>query len=157
MFLIWSKVRTNPGATSLPRRSAAALVICTSGPRRIEPPVELGEVEAKIFRETVAAVALDHFQAEDSALLASYARAVALERRAAEELAVAATVGSVPSPWLAVHSAMARTVMQLSVRLRIGPRSRAPSNNRRSTKSGPAPNYYATMKLEGAGDAKGRS
>jgi phage terminase small subunit len=139
----------------LPRRSVASLSVISAGPRRLQPPAELGEVEAKIFRETVAAVALDHFQAEDSALLASYARAVALERRAAEELAAAATVGGVASPWLAVHSQMARTVMQLSVRLRIGPRSRAPSNNRRSTKSGGSePSYYEIM---GQIDAKSRS
>ena len=115
------------------------------GLRRLEPPPELGEVEARVFRQTIAAAAIDHFQAEDLPLLAAYARAVVLERRAAEELAVAATAGKVPSPWLAVHTQMARTVMQLTIRLRIGPRSRAPSNNRRSSKPVSPPSYYDTM------------
>jgi hypothetical protein len=47
-----------------------------------------------------------------------------------EELAAGAVVGSVPSPWLAVHGQMVRALSQLTVRLRIGPKSRAPSNNR---------------------------
>ena len=84
----------------MPRRSNASLTIAAFSPglRRLEPPPELGEVEARVFRETVAALAIDHFQAEDLPLLCAYARAVVLERRAAEELAVMATVGEVASP-----------------------------------------------------------
>ena len=131
----------------MPRRLNAPLTIASFMPglRRLEPPPELGEVEAKVFRETIASAAVDHFQTEDLPLLAAYARAVVLERRAAEELAIAATVGEVPSPWLAVHTQMVRTLLQLTVRLRIGPRSRAPSNNRRPAKPVSPPSYYDTM------------
>jgi hypothetical protein len=67
------------------------------------------------------------------------------ERRAAEELAAGAVVGSQPSPWLAIHGQMVRAISQLSIRLRIGPKSRAPSNNRRRAGSGRAPSAYDTL------------
>jgi phage terminase small subunit len=126
----------------VPRASKAALTIAHVGPRHLEPPSELGEVEAAIFRQTVASVATNHFAAEDLTLLCAYARTAALERHAAEELAIEATVGSQPSPWLAVHASAVRSLMALSVRLRIGPRSRAPSNNRRRSAKSGTPSYY---------------
>jgi hypothetical protein len=74
----------------------------------------------------VAAAPADRFQAEDLTRLCAYVRAATLERHAAEDC------------------------------LRIGPRSRAPSNNRRSTKSGAASlSHYATMDLQGGADAGG--
>jgi hypothetical protein len=128
----------------MPRRSTAALTIAhlTPLPGGLQPPADLGAVEAEVFRQTIAAAPLGHFAAEDSALLSAYARAVVLERRAAEELAAGAVVGSTPSPWLAVHAQMVKAIAQLSVRLRIGPKSRAPSNNRRSAGSGRTPSAY---------------
>jgi hypothetical protein len=90
----------------------------------------------------VATAPLGHFQAEDAPLLCAYVRAITLERRAAEELAAGAVIGSVPSPWLAVHAEMVKALSALSVRLRIGPKSRAPSNNRRSAGSGRTPSAY---------------
>jgi phage terminase small subunit len=134
----------------VPRQSKAALSIAHIGPRRLEPPPELAGIEAEIFRQTVASVAPDHFQAEDLTLLCAYARAAALERRAAEELAAGAVVGNAPSPWLTVHATMTKTMMQLSVRLRIGPKSRAPSNNRRRSAQSGTPSYYEIMNLGGS-------
>ena len=46
--------------------------------------------------------------------------AIVLERRAAEELALAAVVGATPSPWLAVHTQLSKTVMAFKVRLQPG-------------------------------------
>jgi hypothetical protein len=46
---------------------------------RLAPPAELGEAEARVFRQTVATVADNHFLPEDLPLLCSYARAVVLE------------------------------------------------------------------------------
>jgi phage terminase small subunit len=129
----------------VPRKSKAelSLVHLTPG-RRLEPPPELGGIEREIFLQTVAAVAFDHFASEDLPLLTAYCRAAALERRAAEELAAGATVGNQPSPWLAVHASAIRSLERLSVRLRLGPRSRNPTN-RRSVKGARRPSYYATM------------
>jgi hypothetical protein len=72
----------------LPRASkASALVLVPVAGGWLEPPLELGKIQAAIFRQTVAAVAVNHFAAEDMVLLlCAYARAAALERRAAEEL-----------------------------------------------------------------------
>lgn len=129
----------------MPRKSKAelSLVHLASG-RRLEPPPELGGIEREIFLQTAAAVAFDHFSTEDLPLLTAYCRAAALERRAAEELAAGATVGAMPSPWLAVHASAIRSLERLSVRLRLGPRSRNPTN-RRSVKGARRPSYYATM------------
>ena len=72
-----------------PRASkASALVLVPAAGGRLEPPpLELGKIQAAIFRQTVAAVAANHFSAEDMVLLlCGYARAAALERRAVEEL-----------------------------------------------------------------------
>ena len=131
----------------MPRRSAASLTILTSGPRRLEPPPELRGTEADVFRQTVASMAADHFQGEDILLLAAYCRAAALERRAAEELQIGAVVGSMPSPWLAVHASAVRSMATLATKLRIGPRARNPAN-RRAAKAGPAPSYYDQMTTE---------
>ena len=131
----------------MPRRSTASLLIAHLSPLagRLQPPAELGAVEAEVFRATVAAAPQSHFAAEDLPLLCAYARAVMFERRAAEELAAGAVVGSQPSPWLAIHGQMVRAISQLSIRLRIGPKSRAPSNNRRRAGSGRAPSAYDTL------------
>jgi hypothetical protein len=128
----------------MPRRSTASLSIAHLSPLpgRLRSPAELGAVEAEVFRATVAAVPQGHFAAEDLPLLCAYVRAITLERRAAKELAAGAVIGSVPSPWLAVHAEMVKALSALSVRLRIGPKSRAPSNNRRSAGSGGTPSAY---------------
>jgi hypothetical protein len=132
----------------VPRKSKAELSLVHLAPgRRLEPPPELGGIERETFLQTVAAAAFDHFAAEDLPLLTAYCRAAALERRAAEELAVGATVGNQPSPWLSVHASAIRSLERLSVRLRLGPRSRNPTN-RRSMKGARRPSYYATMERQ---------
>ena len=129
----------------MPRRSEASLAIAHIGPgaRRLEPPADLEEVEAAIFRRVVASVPHDHFSAEDSDLLCAYCRAMALERRASEELATAATIGGKQaSPWLAVYATAVRAISTLAVRLRLGPKSRHPNNSRRMSKPMSPPSYY---------------
>jgi phage terminase small subunit len=128
----------------MPRRSEASLAIAHIGPgaRRLGPPADLGEVEAAIFRKIVAGVPHDHFSAEDSELLCAYCRALALERRASDELASAATIGGQASPWLAVYATAVRAVSTLAVRLRLGPKSRHPNNSRRTSKPTSPPSYY---------------
>lgn len=132
----------------MPRRSAASLSIVAIGPRKLEAPPELGEgsIEREIFMGTVASVAADHFAAEDLALLCAYSRACALERRASEELAACAVVGDRPSPWLDVHASAVRAMSTLTIRLRLGPRSR--SHHTRTAKPGPAPSYYEQMGIK---------
>jgi hypothetical protein len=136
----------------MPKRSTASLTIASisPGPRRLEPPPELGagSIEREIFSQTVASVPAGHFGAEDLPILSAYARAAALERRAAEELQVSAVVGGQPSPWLAVCTSATLSMLRLSVKLRIGPRSRAPNNARKVKGGMPQPSYYDTMETE---------
>jgi phage terminase small subunit len=129
----------------MPRRSQAPLSIAHIGPgsQRLQPPADLGEIEAAIFRQTVASVPYEHFAAEDSGLLCAYSRAMALERRASDKLAAAA-VGN-HQAWLPVYAAAVRAMSTLAVRLRLGPKSRHPNNSRRMSKPSSAPSSYDTM------------
>ena len=141
----------------MPRQSQSSLSIAHIGPgaRRLLAPAELGEIEAAIFRKVVAGVPHDHFSAEDSDLLSAYCRALALERRASEELAAAGIVGSHANPWLAVYATAVRALSTLTVRLRLGPKARHPNNTRRLSKSVSLPSYYDTMQI--AADAQPRA
>jgi phage terminase small subunit len=132
----------------MPRQSQSSLSIAHIGPgaRRLEPPCELGEIEAVIFRRTVAGVPQDHFSAEDVDVLCAYCRAIALERRASDELATATTIGGQASPWLAVYATAVRAISTLTVRLRLGPKARHPGNTRRLSKP-VSTSYYDTMVL----------
>jgi len=85
-----------------------------------------------------------HFQPEDLPLLAAYCRTVVPVRRAAAELAACPVVGTTPSPWLRVHSGLIRSLTQLTVRLRLGPRARD-HNTRATRRPKRAPSYYAMM------------
>ena len=88
-----------------------------------------------MFRQTVAAVPSDFFRAEDLVLLAAYARAAVLERLAAEQLAAAIAAGGKTGSPAAVHTQVSRTLINLAVRLRLGPRARDPTHRRRSAMS----------------------
>lgn len=126
----------------MPHSRASLMVLPGGRARTLEPPAEFtaGSVERQIFVETVLSVPDGHFAGEDRVLLAEYCRASALARRASEELAASAVVGSVPSPWLAVHGSAVRSMATLSTRLRLGPRSR--SQNTRKGKPVSAPSWY---------------
>ena len=78
-------------------------------------------------------------------MLLAYARGAALERRASEELMASVTVGNAPLPWLTVHAGMVRSLTQLTLRLRLGPRSREPNYRRHAAKSRPPSSYYDLM------------
>jgi phage terminase small subunit len=103
-----------------------------------------GGLEREVWLEVVAGAAPDHFDNSDRVLLAAYCRAGALERRASDELAVSAIAGEQPSPWLQVHASAVRALTALSVRLRLSPKSRTPSQ--RATRKGPPPSYYDQMR-----------
>jgi hypothetical protein len=134
---------------TLPRQSKAALTLAHVGPRRLEPPPELGEgsIEREIFCQVVASVPPAHFQPEDVTLLAAYARSAALERRSAEELQVCVVAGGSPSPWLAVHATAVRSLSTMAVRLRLGPKARQP-DRRRMARPASQPSYYQLMERE---------
>lgn len=141
----------------MPRISQAASAVTRIGaPDRLAPPAEFGAAESLVFRQTVATAPVDHFRPEDLPLLCAYARAVVMERRAGEELGAMIAARKAPAQWLGTYGCVAKTMMSLAVRLRLGPLSRA-NNNRRSPKSGAASvSFYETMDL-GEIDAESRS
>jgi hypothetical protein len=103
----------------------------------------------------------DFFRAEDLVLLAGYSRAAVLERQAAEQLAAAMAADGKTGPPLAVYTQVSRTLMNLAVRLRLGPRARDPTHRRRSAMAakhgGGALSYYEIMDLPGGEDAESGS
>ena len=113
----------------MPRRSAASLslvnVNVTGNPPRLEPPASLPEAERAIFVSVVAACDPKHFRPSDLPLLVRYVEAAALADQAAEKLRIeGAVVGGRPSPWIVVQEKAVRTLVALSLRLRLAPQSR---------------------------------
>ena len=131
----------------MPRPSAASLSILNpAGTRpRLSPPADLGELERKTFIDIVTSVDSGHFRESDLPLLCAYCRAVVAEREAAGELARAPVVDGEPSPWLRVHQAAIKTMMGLSMRLRLSPQARQPNNPSRPAAS---ISYYERMRME---------
>jgi hypothetical protein len=127
----------------MPRRSKDALTVVHIGPgaRRLEPPPELPGRVAEIFRQTVASTPHDHFQPEDVHLLSAYSQTVALAETAAAELSAHPLIDGKVSAWLAIQRDQVRLLAVLSMRLKLGPKSRRP-DGRRATKPTVPPSYY---------------
>src|SRR5262245_14532845 len=123
-----------------PSDRSLTLAAFTPGPKRLEPPAELAPEAAIAFRATVASVPATHFQPEDMPFVAEYARASVLSQLASEQLAAEPLVDGRPSPWLEIYRTALKAALSLSVRLRIGARSR--STNTRTGKPVAPLNYY---------------
>jgi phage terminase small subunit len=132
----------------VPRRSAASLTIAAFSPglKRLDPPSDLQGTERQIWIQTVASLPASHFLPEDAEILRAYCASAALARRAATELQASPLAGDRPTPWLKVHGSAVRSMAQMSVRLRLGPRSR--DHNVRSGKTtAREPSYYELMDM----------
>ena len=112
----------------MPRRSAASLTVIELDPRasRLRPPATLSDRERTIFADLVAACDPHHFRASDVPLLTRYAEACALADLAAEHLRTegAVTTFGRPSVWLTVQAQTLKSIVSLSMRLRLSPQSR---------------------------------
>ena len=131
----------------MPRRSFASLSVpvVVQPVARLEPPDDLVGPERGVFVEVVLSCPAAHFRPADGLLLAAYARAVVLERRASAELALSGPVADgKPSPWLAVLAQASKSMLSLSRQLRLSPLSRSPTMK----KPGPV-SYYERAELEG--------
>jgi phage terminase small subunit len=136
----------------MPRRSSASLsVVSNPAPiQRLLPPPDLDEFEKAEFINLVLAVRPDHFTQSDLPLLASYAKAICLERRASGELRAAKFVlpDGRPSPWLAIMKEALRTMTTMARTLRLTPASRVGLVPQRQDNV----SYYERMALEGQRD-----
>jgi hypothetical protein len=108
----------------MPRVSAASLAVVPVFTPALRPPEHLGAAEAAVFSDVVLAADRDHFRREDVELIALYcvhvitARNLMRKKRrtAEQERALRSTTA---------------LVVNLSSRLRLGPKSRDPSHRRR--------------------------
>ena len=133
----------------MPRRSAASFEVpssVTGELARLTPPADLDKPEREIFLDLVSASKPGHFRASDLPLLSAYVRAIALERRSASELAAGDTKA------LTRWERAVKSMVALSMRLRLSPQSRAANNpTRPGTES--MPSYFDRMTLlEGVPD-----
>src|SRR5262245_1888945 len=111
----------------MPRKSAAALSVLSVDGKlaRLQPPSTLSEPERAIFLQVVDACDPRHFRPSDLPILLRYIEATALADLAANHLrAEGAVVDGKPSPWIIVQEKSVRTMVALSMRLRLAPQSR---------------------------------
>jgi phage terminase small subunit len=100
-----------------------------------------------VFRDLVAGTGPEHFVATDLPLLARYAEAVALAEQAERELHKRGPVmpdGRV-NPWNTVLEKAGRSVVALSMRLRLSPQSRSDPKTVSRRANGPKPSAYELM------------
>jgi hypothetical protein len=134
--------------TTAGRKSSAALAATPFRlpSERLKPPAELTGEARQAFLDIVTAARAQHFEPLDMPLLCAFARAVAMERAAS---AVIMSDMPTSAAMLEVYRTATRTMQMLSIRLRIGPQSRAGHTNARSRTRDDAPvSYYDRMRLE---------
>jgi hypothetical protein len=113
-------------------------------PARLKCPEELDELEKAAFTDIVASCEPTHFRLSDLPLLCAYARAVVMERRAAGEFSREPILpDGKPSPWGAILAQATKSLLGLSLRLRLSPQGRA----KVSTKVEPRLSAYERLAL----------
>jgi phage terminase small subunit len=127
-------------------------------PPRLSPPLELQGRARQVFVDTVAACKAGHFLPQDTPLLAEYCRSVALAEQAHAALAlegpvVASPQGSKASPWITILEKAQRSLIALSMRLRISPQGRSPTTPTRAAR--PLSYHERAELMENGDDARG--
>jgi hypothetical protein len=134
----------------MPRQSASdrQLSVAATPVARLRPPDDLDGPERALFCEIVLSVRPDHFSASDAIVLATFCRAVVLEKVASAELAAARYVDAEgrPSGWLNILTQAQRTVSTYSRLLRLNPVARSPAPMVQKEQH---VSYYEKMSLEG--------
>jgi hypothetical protein len=132
----------------MPRRAAADVAVLVPGQavQRLRPAKDMSEAERETFIDIVSAVPATHFQPQDQPLLAAYVRAIEMERAAHRQLRDNGpiTADGRTSPWLGVHAHALKSMAALSMRLRLSPQGRSPTNPKRS----PSVSYYERAALD---------
>jgi phage terminase small subunit len=119
----------------MPRKSAAHLAI--NVPRlaanRLRPPATMSKPERKVFAQLVGTNPANHFRQSDAPLLHVYCEVIITLRTAASELKKGVVFDGKISPWVAVQERAIKSMVALSMRLRLSPQARAPNNPSRAT------------------------
>jgi hypothetical protein len=134
----------------MPRRSSTARHFPVHSSERLRPPAELTTAEKKIFVDIVSNSKPTHFIATDLPLLVCYCHAVVMENQLARQVA---KDGELLPKW----ERAAKSLVALSMRLRLSPQSRTPTHaGARSSDANRAPlqpaNYFERMALQNGGD-----
>jgi hypothetical protein len=133
----------------MPRQTSASHAFkVRSSSERLRPPAELTAAEKKIFVALVMSVKPEHFQSGDMPLLTAYAHACALEIDLARKIAK-------DDKAMLRWEKTCKTMVALSLRLRLSPQSRTPTHTAPRPSSGrplPPANYFEQMRLANGGD-----
>ena len=130
------------------KKSSAYLSVVhgRSESRRPQPPAHLTERQVQIFRHLLANSARDQFRETDGLLLARLCEAHDLAEQAAVQLAQnGPVVEGKASAWLVVQEKAVRSVVALSMRLRLSPQSRVDPRALARNITGPR-SYYDEMR-----------
>lgn len=109
------------------RKSTAALsVVATSLPQRMEPPQELTQSQAVLWREIVAGKPIEWFSADNAPLLTEYVRAVDMGNRLALEIeaTLAGTADHSLKDLLKMRDTEAKRATSIATKLRLTQQSR---------------------------------
>ena len=122
---------------------------------RLQPPAHLGPAATRVFRDLVARVPAGQFKPSDLSLVCRWAEWTAVADRAAAEIATGELVDEHgrPSPWIAIAERASKQLVALSLRLRLGPQSRA--SKAPKTEAPGQQSYYERMAAEGNEDGDG--
>jgi hypothetical protein len=130
-------------------RPSSAFPSVTGVPPRLSPPADLSPLERAIFCDLVASVRPEHFKTSDQPLLIAYVRAIALERKSAQQLDDKAGL----MRW----ERAIKSMVTLSMRLRLSPQSRQANSSRPGAKRERELSYYEKQALMEADDGAGAS
>ena len=122
---------------------------------RLEAPPHLGPAATRIFRDLVLRVPAGQFKPSDLSLVCRWAEWTAVADRAAAEMATSdlVTADGRPSPWIAIAERASKQLVALSLRLRLGPQSRA--SKAPKTEAPGQQSYYERMAAEDNEDGDG--
>jgi len=122
---------------------------------RLVPPPHLGPAATRIFRDLIVRVPAGQFKPSDLSLVCRWAEWTAVADRAAAEMATSdlVTADGRPSPWIAIAERASKQLVALSLRLRLGPQSRA--SKAPKTEAPGQQSYYERMAAEDNEDGDG--
>jgi phage terminase small subunit len=120
----------------MPRKSVASII--TPSPKlqsvRLQPPAYLTKQERAEFVALVMHNKAEAFRPSDLPLLVAYSQIIAQLQEASKQIHKGVVHEGKISPWISVQERLIKSMVALSMRLRLSPQSRAPNNPSRPVK-----------------------
>ena len=132
----------------MPRKSAAAMTtpIAKQPSTLLQAPASLSQEERQVFVDLVLANKPQHFMPSDMPLLVTYCEVICQLRLASKELKKGIVAGGKTNPWIGVQERLIKSMVALSMRLRLSPQARSPTNPSRASRQA---NAYEEMRSNG--------